>query len=280
MAIMKKDQFDNVTISRSIFVKWYLKFIGLQHRNVKSFLEKDPIYYIYQMIYPIIHLLGKLLRKYLFDAWNITQLASNILTITLTSILTINWIADEPANDNTSIACAIAAPLSAFEIIYYLGGLPETGPLVRMITKILKGITGVIIILIIMLVAFTFSYSFLYEDTEVYGFEDYSDSFASVFGFLFMGYDLEVLDEAKSSTIARLLMYSFIFYVEIALFNLLIAIMGHIYDETQQNTKAEAAYALAKLTLEYEQTFTQNYKVKNKDSFYPNWLFVLKIKEV
>ena len=36
--LMKKDQFDNVTISRSRFVRWYLKFIGVHNRNVKSFL--------------------------------------------------------------------------------------------------------------------------------------------------------------------------------------------------------------------------------------------------
>merc|ERR1712196_422588 len=128
-----------------------------------------------------------------------------------------------------------------------------------------------------MILAFGGGFAIFFRGQGVYGFENYEDSVISVFGFLTMGYELEILDESKDFRIARTLVVIFIFYVEITLLNLLIAVMAHIYDETQANAKSEATYGMAKLVLEYEQTFSETYKRENKDLFYPNWLFVLKI---
>ena len=146
-----------------------------------------------------------------------------------------------------------------------------------MITKILQGISGVMVILLLMLLAFGGGFAVLFRGKGVYGFENYTDSVVSTFGFLFDYYDLEIFDSSKDFRVARALVITFVLYVEITLLNLLIAIMSHIYEQTQANARSEALYGRAKLILEYEQTFSEKYKQRKKDIFYPKWLFILKI---
>ena len=68
------------------------------------------------------------------------------------------------------------------------------------------------------------------------------------------------------------------FFVQIVLLNLLIAIMGDIFDEVQARSSAEACYGRAKLVMQYESLFTEWYK-NGHPEFYPRYLFVLKRDE-
>ena len=68
------------------------------------------------------------------------------------------------------------------------------------------------------------------------------------------------------------------FFVQIVLLNLLIAIMGDIFDEVQARSSAEACYGRAKLVMQYESLFTEWYKSAHPE-FYPRYLYVLKRDE-
>ena len=86
------------------------------------------------------------------------------------------------------------------------------------------------------------------------------------------------MKQSKSLITLSVLKSIFMFFVQIVLLNLLIAIMGDIFDEVQARSSAEACYGRAKLMVQYESLFTESYK-KDHPEFYPRYLFVLKRHE-
>ena len=83
-------------------------------------------------------------KEYFSDPWNVLRISTCVLTITDLSIRT-QQLADSRStfdDDNYSvILSAFAMPLLAMEVFYYMGALSSFGPLIRMIIKIVKGIT-------------------------------------------------------------------------------------------------------------------------------------------
>ena len=57
--------------------------------------------------------------------------------------------------------------------------------------------------------------------------------------------------------------------------NLLIALMGDIYAKVQANATAETTFGMAKLIVEYEGLMSYSYKEKNREKFFPRWLYIL-----
>ena len=66
--------------------------------------------------------------------------------------------------------------------------------------------------------------------------------------------------------------------MQIALLNLLIAIMGDIFDEVQARSSTGACCGHAKLVIQYKSLFTKLYKTRNP-KFSPRYMFVLKRDE-
>ena len=148
-----------------------------------------------------------------------------------------------------------------------------------MIIKIVKGIGTFTVILLIMIIAFTGSMYILYQDKDFDGFSTFGDTLYNVYRFIY-GETLTIEDMKQSKSLITLsvLKSLFMFFVQIVLLNLLIAIMGDIFDEVQARSSAEACYGRAKLVMQYESLFTEWYKNRNPQ-FYPRYLFVLKRDE-
>jgi len=89
---------------------------------------------------------------------------------------------------------------------------------------------------------------------------------------------IEDMRQSQNLVTTTFLKSVFMFFVQIVLLNLLIAIMGDIFDEVQARSTAEACYGSAKLVVQYESLFTKAYK-KSHPEFYPRYLFVLKRDE-
>ena len=81
------------------------------------------------------------------------------------------------------------------------------------------------------------------------------------------------LDESSSFGITVFLFVVFTFFINIIMLNLLIAIMGDIFDRIQENAVAEFLFARANILLEIEATFGD--KEMSKTDWYPRWLQVL-----
>jgi len=222
------------------------------------------------------------LTLYFSDAWNVLHISTCILTITDLS-LRAQQLSDSRSifddDDYTVILSAFAMPLLAMEVFYYMGALSSFGPVIRMIIKIVKGITTFVVILVIVIIAFTGSFYVLFEDRDFEGFTTIDNTLYNVHRFIY-GETLSVDDmrQSKNLVTTAFLKSSFMFFVQIVLLNLLIAIMGDIFDEVQARSIAEACYGRAKLVVQYESLFTEAYKKRHPES-YPHYLYVLKRDE-
>jgi len=145
-----------------------------------------------------------------------------------------------------------------------------------MIIKIIHGIKGLMWILLIMIVFFAGSYTVLFHSDPVYEYEGFDGSLLTVYGFLFGGYDVQLFETSASPSLAKFLVSIFMFVVVIVFLNLLIALMGDIFDEVQSRAEEESTYARAKLIVQYESLFSASYKKRNEKELYPAWIHVLK----
>merc|ERR1711871_509366 len=200
------------------------------------------------------------LREYFSDAWNVLHFSTCALMIT-DLYMRAQQLAESRTNfdDNySSLISAITLPLLAMEVFYYMSALSSFGPLIRMIIKIVKGIGTFTVILLIMIIAFTGSMYILYQDKDFDGFSTFGDALYNVYRFIY-GETLSIEDmkQSKSLITMSVLKSLFMFFVQIVLLNLLIAIMGDIFDEVQARSTAEACYGRAKLVMQYESLFTE-----------------------
>ena len=224
--------------------------------------------------------LKTLANEYFYDAWNMIHLTTNTLII-VTLTTQAQLLTTKDVNTYlTSILSAFIQPLLALEILFYLSGLKSTGSLIRMIIKIIHGIIGVILILGIMVVSFAGSYTILFQANPQYEYQNFMRSLMSVYGHLFANYDIDTFDSSVSPNLAKLQVTIFLFLVVVVILNLLIALMGDIYAQVQANATAESTFGIAKLIVEYEGLMSYSYKKKNREKFFPHWLYILeKISE-
>merc|ERR1712072_628584 len=115
-----------------------------------------------------------------------------------------------------------------------------------MIIKIIKGITTFVVILVIVIIAFTGSFYVLFEGQDFEGFTSIDNTMYNVHRFIY-GETLSIDDmkQSRSLITTTVLKSIFMFFVQIVLLNLLIAIMGDIFDEVQARSPAEACYGRA-----------------------------------
>ena len=215
---------------------------------------------------------------YFRDIWNWLHMTTLILVVT-TLLSQLSAVSSEENlihSSTVAIRSAIAMPLLGTEFLFYLGGLKSTGPLIRMIIKIIAGIQGLVIILAIMVFFFSGSYTVLFQDAEVDGYQNYQDTSLSVFSMLFDSPDTDLFEETYSPSLSKVLMVVFLFFVVVVLLNLLIALMGDIYERVQESASSEATYGLAKLVMEYEGLLSRSFKESKKDEYFPAWLYILK----
>ena len=218
------------------------------------------------------------INDYFKDIWNWLHLTTLILVITTLLSQLSSVGSDEKAIHSSTVAIrsAVSMPLLGTEFLFYLGGLKTTGPLIRMIIKIMSGIQGLVIILAIMVFFFSGSYTVLFQDAEVEGYQNYEDTSLSVFSMLFDMPDTELYELTYSPSLCKALMIVFLFFVVVVLLNLLIALMGDIYERVQESASSEATYGLAKLVMEYEGLLPRAFKESKKDEYFPAWLYILK----
>ena len=88
--------------------------------------------------------------------------------------------------------------------------------------------------------------------------------------------DTDLYEETYSPSLSKLLMVVFLFFVVVVLLNLLIALMGDIYERVQESASSEATYGLAKLVMEYEGLLPRSFKESKREEYFPAWLYILK----
>ena len=87
------------------------------------------------------------------------------------------------------------------------------------------------------------------------------------------GFTLSDIDYSLNGITTIVLFVSFTLFINIVMLNLLIAIMGDIFDRIQENAKAEFMFARANIILEIEGVLSE--KQKADKEWFPTWLQVL-----
>ena len=214
------------------------------------------------------------------DIWNALDFCS-LGSIALTYALRVveHYNKNDSTFSNSSIAFAYAVPLTFLNLLKYMQGFQVSGELVSMVIGIMKDIMTFTLILIVLMVGFAIGFFILGQtnldsDGNVRPEVD-SFSFTSVktYSLLLSNYFLDDFLLTRNSIGTCLLFISFTFFVNIVLLNLLIAIMGELFDKIKENAKATFLFAKANLILEFESIMKVN-EVKQKSRF-PVWLQVL-----
>ncbi|GMI11132.1 hypothetical protein TrVE_jg9613 [Triparma verrucosa] len=170
----------------------------------------------------------------------------------------------------STLTMSCSLPLAYLNILYYLQGFHESGRLVRMIIGIIKGIRVFLGLLGICMVGFSAGFFVLFEAEKDNNplmrlFQSYT---------LMLGdFDIDDFHQSLSYISIAILFITFTVFINIIMLNLLIAIMGDIFDRIQENARAEFMFARAGIVLEFEETLSDDQK-KNPEWF-PEWLQVL-----
>ena len=133
------------------------------------------------------------------------------------------------------------------------------------------------------MLGFSTSFFILFEGQEE---EDGNDSGVSSMNFplsllytwskMLTGFTITEITGSANTGVTALLFISFTYFINIVMLNLLIAIMGDIFDKIQENAKAEFMLARAQVVLEFEEVLRANGDMDaGNEVWFPTWLQVL-----
>ncbi|GMI01602.1 hypothetical protein TrVE_jg9814 [Triparma verrucosa] len=177
----------------------------------------------------------------------------------------------------STIATSIALPFAYLNTLYYMQGFDRSsGELVRMIIGIIRGVRGFIFILGICLLGFAAGFFVLFEQNS--NFNDISHDSPALsllysWQVMLNGFTVNEVDGSANYFVTALLFMFFTYFINIVMLNLLIAIMGDIFDRIQENAKAEFMFARANIILEFEALVSDSHK--RNEEWFPTWLQVL-----
>ena len=93
------------------------------------------------------------------------------------------------------------------------------------------------------------------------------------YSIMLSGFALSDIEGSSNAVITAVLFVIFTYFINIVMLNLLIALMGDIFDKIQENAGAEFMFARAQIILTYEMVYS-DLLGKEKENF-PKWLQVL-----
>ena len=208
------------------------------------------------------------------DLWNMLD-GMTLLSIFFTYVFRMGGINDANMERWSVIFQGLALPLVYLNTLFYLQGFDKSGELVRMIVGIIKGIWIFLIIMFDVVIGFALSFYVLNgldsdERPQLLKNGPLDKAF-NVYT-LMLG-EIDEADYNKRISLAFLFTV-FTLLTNIVLLNLLIALMGDIFNRIQENAQAEFLYARAYIVLEFESLLDKNYKNDHPEKF-PEWLQVL-----
>ncbi|GMH77433.1 hypothetical protein TrST_g9197 [Triparma strigata] len=220
------------------------------------------------------------LREHFDDIWNLLDFTSLGLMFLAYMFRVLYWF-DYVGNTYTTVLLSFALPLTWLNMLYFLQGFDESGRLVRMILGIVQGTKFFLLILVVCMVGFAAGFFVLYEnqspevlqqgDSRV---EHISPTMSIFSSYTLMLGEFEVTDFPNTSfgefVSAIILFCVFTFFINIIMLNLLIAIMGDIFDKVQESATAEFLFARTQIILEFEEMLKNN-----NAEWFPTWLQVL-----
>lgn len=192
--------------------------------------------------------------------WNFLDL----LTLCSTLVTIVGIFFFEDYKEETLLFCSIAVLSAWLNLLYFFRGFRASGSLVRTIVK-MTGIVYFVIMMIIVNIGFSlFFFIYVVRSDGKYSvpaissssFVDYlawlTDYLA--WGFLFFVGEVGHFDGAGDNylSVEGCMIILYVIIGSLVMANLLIAIMGDIYDNVQEKANAQYLHNLARIMIDYE----------------------------
>jgi len=206
--------------------------------------------------------------------WNAMDFLSLSLILATFAIRAVEWGPDATFKAS-SVALAFGLPVAYMNLLKYMQGFRVSGELVSMIIGIIRGTVAFTAILAVIVVGFALGFYVLFRQGSGDAFGQTSVGMAMLSGYTLMlgDFDVENYTETGNFLAAVALFVVFMFLVNIVMLNLLIAIMGDIFDQVQESALAQFLYSKSSLILEFEATMSE--EDKRNENYFPPWLQVL-----
>ena len=237
------------------------------------------------------HETGQLLRASSFNAhvkdfWNSLDVISLFSIFAAYSLRALEWIFGAvgflQGDGKTTFywsttLMAVALPVTYLNTLYYMQGFDESGGLVRMIIGIIQNVRYFVMILSVCMMGFAAGFFILFEGQDGHdGDMSYRSPAMSLlysYEIMLAGFTLSDIDGSSNAVVTSILFIAFTLFINIVMLNLLIAIMGDIFDRIQENAKAEFIFARAQIILEFEAVLSKSDRANT--AWFPTWLQVL-----
>ena len=194
--------------------------------------------------------------------------------------------------DRSAILMSFALPLTYLNTLYFIQGLKESGQVVRMILGITKNIKLFLLIAFVCMIGFAVGFFILMGDASNAKIMGQDNNFMmnvfSSWSMMFGQFDnfeqnLEGVHDSVQVYSLLLLFFLFSIFFNIIMLNLLIALMGQLFEKIHDAALAEFVFAKASIILEFEAGMKQSpswykkqsVKIKENEEWFPLWLQVL-----
>ena len=191
-----------------------------------------------------------------------------------------NVLADREWLKQSATAVAAAAlPCFIPNLLYYLSGFTVVGPTIRKIIKITNAVMFFVGIIVFITVTFAASFNLLFGEKNQ-NFGTFISSILTVIQFM-NGVEFDRPNDSQFPPLDVVLRILYLGAVNIILLNLLIAIMGDIQTQVDENAEGETGNSRAKIVLEYEDLmilWSDWNIVTNRSKFneyFPKWIQIL-----
>jgi len=239
------------------------------------------------MVYELLEVAGwqHHLWTYLSNYWNAVDLITYwglIANVVLRLLI--------PYHHATFIISGAVVLALWLKLLYYFRGFRSTGPLVRVIIRIIYDIGYFLLILLVFLAGFSFCF-FTITQTDLHdydGGDEALDTMKASFGTMWLtlmslfsamtgNYDLSLFQGSSFYGVLTVLYILYILAQAIIMLNLLIAIMGDSFENVQQMARGEWRGEQTKIILELEGVVA---KVSPSilAIYNPRWLNVLRVQ--
>lgn len=142
---------------------------------------------------------------------------------------------------------AVTSVLLLLNVLQYIRGFSNLGPLVRNVIKIVQDIGSFLILLTLIVLGFANAFNIMFSGSELKEYESFINTFMTTFGMMMGDFDLDVFADSADRHLMNVLFIGYVLLVNIVLLNMLIAIMGDTYARVSADAESEFQAARAQL---------------------------------
>jgi len=218
------------------------------------------------------------LSKFISKVWNLDFF--NVLSLAASSFTLVCAILHFLRQSAIREVAAVTSVLLLLNVLNYVRGFSQLGPLVQNVVKICVDIVPFLVLLFLILAGFTNAFNIMFSETskhqtdfESQQFDTIFNTFMTTFGMMLGDFNLGDFYSSADRNLMNVLFIIYILLVNIVLLNMLIAIMGDTYARVSADAASEFQCARAQLIVKILNERTPEQLELFQTKF--KWIYVL-----